>query len=198
MMSKTHIAVGMASALVVSSMTDVNECVLAIAGGALGGVIADVDVLKTDKTGDAKMGEGIAIILTLISVVVDLISGGKMVHFITEQYVSAIIGIVGFIVLYIIGLNCEHREFTHSILAAILFSLCIGLIYPEYFVPFLFGYLSHLAIDIMNKKGILLFYPFKKKICFKWFYADRTANTVIMILGLIATAALLVNRFIMT
>ncbi len=60
MMSKTHLTVGMADALAFTSINTPAECAIAIAGGAIGGVLADVDTLDNDYHADALIGELLA------------------------------------------------------------------------------------------------------------------------------------------
>ena len=194
MMSRTHLAVGMATALALVSTDSHIDCAVVLAGGALGGVFADVDTLKNDYKHDALIGEALAFGLVFLTVLFDLVSGRTVVHSIMENKSTILAGTVGFILLWAIGFACEHRTFTHSIIAAILFSVTIGIIYPLFGFAGLVGYLSHLILDLLNKKGIQLFFPFRRRICLNLCYASKTANTVFMIVGFIAAAALLVYK----
>jgi len=196
MMSKTHLSVGMAAALAVSPITNVNTCLLALAGGAIGGVIADVDILDNDYESDALTGELIALGITVIFAIVDFFSNGGVCNYVVNNSICAIIGAIGFFILWIIGYNCDHRKFTHSLLALVLFSLCVALIYPELGVAFAFGYFSHLLLDILNKKGIQLLFPLKIGICLKLCYASKFANKLFMILGFIAIPVLIIGQVI--
>jgi inner membrane protein len=64
-----------------------------------------------------------------------------------------------------IARHCGHRGFTHS---AIIVALCLFLLHNQLglpkniTVPFLVGYLSHLAGDFLTPKGLRLAWPIKK------------------------------------
>ena len=73
MMSKTHLAIGMATALALSNVNTPSDCIAALAGGAISGVLADVDVLKNDYKKDALIGELLAFGITAIVFGIDYI-----------------------------------------------------------------------------------------------------------------------------
>ena len=61
------------------------------------------------------------------------------------------------------GTALDHRHFTHSIIATILFSAFLHWLWPM--VPSILldaataGYLSHILIDELNTEGVQLFWP---------------------------------------
>lgn len=59
----------------------------------------------------------------------------------------------------------SHRGFFHSLLALALFSF-IAFIYVKfiYALAFMIGYLSHLFLDIINRQGMAIFFPFGFKV----------------------------------
>lgn len=188
MMSKTHVTVGMAASLLAFQPTTIVGCTLAIAGGALGGVIADCDTITNDYKHDALIGELIAAGIVVVMVVLNYIFGGDVVlKLSTHNKTSLIAGLVAFVVLYIVGFISNHRQFTHSLLAMILFGSAIALIYNPVAKYFLVGYLSHLIIDMLNKKGIQILFPLKPKVCLGLFYADDIENEILMYAGLISS-----------
>lgn len=195
-MSKTHLSIGMAAALAVSPFTDINSCLLVLAGGAIGGVIPDVDILDDDYKCDALIGELLSFGLLALAVFINHINHISILSSIKDHKWLAIIGGAAFLILWMIGLSCDHRDFTHSFLSMALFTVSIALLYLPLTLPFAMGYFSHLLLDILNKKKIRLFFPHEGGICLGLCYASKIGNTVFMILGFIATAGLLVYRFI--
>lgn len=183
MMSRTHLTVGMAAALALSPVKDVNTCLLAAAGGAIGGVIPDVDIFDKAHKKDA-------VLVFLLSLAI--LFGGIVCYVRKDLIISDVIGhlsIFGafcFDLLFVIGFISEHRHFTHSIAAMLLFSVCVSLIFRPLLIPFAIGYISHLALDMLNKKGMQLLFPYKKGFCLKLCYADRLVNKVLLIVGFIA------------
>lgn len=196
MMSKTHLTVGMATALALSAINTPTECAVALAGGAIGGVLADVDILKNDYKSDALIGELLAVGITVIVVGIDYILNWGICRYIIGSQITSIVGLISLAVLWIVGFLKNHRSFTHSIFAMMLYSGSIALVYPHMGIACLWGYLSHLLLDIMNKKKIQLFFPKKGGICFGWFYANKVANKVFMVLGFIATILLLIYKIV--
>lgn len=196
MMSKTHLFVGMATALALSNINTPADCVAVLAGGAVGGVLADVDILKDDYKSDALMGELFAIAITAILVGMDFLFNWGVWRYIIANRIISIVGVVGMVILWAIGFAKDHRTFTHSIIAMLSYSLCATLIYPRLGIACMLGYMSHLLLDILNKKKIQLFYPLKGGICFGWCYANKAANKIFMFLGLIAMIILLVYRIV--
>ena len=195
MMSKTHITAGTTFALLIAEPTPAGAC-LALAGGALGGIMPDVDIIANDSTGDALQGEIIATIVIIMSFVCDMIFKFNAFYFIERPRYYLLFGIILFISLYAFGVTKDHRGFTHSLVALIIYSMPIVAIYELLTQYFMMGFFSHLFIDLFNKRGIQLFFPLKKRFCFGLYYADKLANKVIMIVGLVATVVLLINCFI--
>ena len=187
MMSRTHITVGAAAALAFSPITGIDSCVLALAAGAVGGVIPDVDIFDKAHKKDA-------FLVGLLSF--GILFGGLIYYFRNNLLISdvmrnlAIFGTFCFDALFVMGFISEHRHFTHSLLAMLLFSVCVSLIYKPLVIPFAIGYISHLALDMLNRKGMQLFFPYKKGFCLRFCYADKLANKVLMIVGFIVAIAL--------
>lgn len=164
MLSKTHLTVGMATALALSTINTPAECAVALAGGAIGGVLADVDILKNDYKSDALIGELLAVGITVIVVGIDYILNWGICRYIIGSQITSIVGFISLAVLWIVGFSKEHRSFTHSIFAMVIYSGSIALVYPQMGTACLLGYQSHLLLDIMNKKRYNCF--FRKKVEF--------------------------------
>lgn len=74
----------------------------------------------------------------------------------------------------------QHRGVTHSLLFA---ALC-GVLYPYLGL----GVLSHIVLDMLNRKGVMLFWPFRKTIGIP-FLDIKTGGFFEWLLRLIMTAA---------
>lgn len=61
MMGKTHLTIGIATSLIVMSPTNFKECIIAIVGGSIGGVAADIDIVDNDYEHDALIGQFLAL-----------------------------------------------------------------------------------------------------------------------------------------
>ena len=64
---------------------------------------------------------------------------------------------------FLINIFLGHRGIFHSPFLLILISIIISIINIEIAAAFFIGYLSHLILDSLTLKGIMLFYPFSKK-----------------------------------
>lgn len=99
-------------------------------------------------------------------------------------------GVAGFALACTFAGISKHRGFSHSLLAMLIETACIWMVFPSVCVPFMIAFLTHIVLDVMNKKPVCVFYPVKKGICLGWFYADRTADKVFTALGTAWLAAI--------
>lgn len=199
MMSKTHITVGIAAAFALTQPETVDGCFCALAGGAVGGIISDIDVKSTPhpKSKDALYGRIAAIAITVVALVADFVLGGGIWKAIEgTSIVQLMLVAVTFFVILLFARLSKHRGFSHSLLLLVLSGLSLFFIYAPLAFCFAAGLLSHLLLDLLNKQPIQMLYPLKRGFCLGLFYADKTSNTVLFIAGLIVAAALLM-RFIM-
>lgn len=195
MLGKTHLAIGVATALLVTQPRSLDEVAAIVIGGAIGGILPDIDV-KIDTSNkfaakasmDALYGEIAAISLSAAILLADWFKGGDVCREVVEKWPIALVGTVIFTVLTVIGERSEHRDKTHSLLFMALFTIATILIHVNIGAGFLIGYASHLLIDLLNKAPERLLYPGKKGICFKICYADRLGNDILFAVGLALTA----------
>ena len=187
MMSKTHISIGIATAFWVMQPNSLSEFAMAAIGGSIGGIVADIDVdiKRNEKSIDALYGQLIAIGISIIAVVLDYFFGGTIINSYLNGNAKSIVATIVFLIFMLIGKNSKHRDKTHSILAAVLTSSCVLIINQYIGISYFFAFCSHLIIDLLNKKPILLFYPLKKGLCFKLCYADGLGNRIFMWLGVL-------------
>lgn len=94
--------------------------------------------------------------------------------------------IIWLLVIGLLAAISDHRKFSHSLLALGLFSIPLLFINNIIAFSFIIAFISHILLDVMNKKGVYIFYPKNKGYCFKWFYADKTANIVFLVVGIIS------------
>ncbi|MEE1126025.1 MAG: metal-dependent hydrolase [Acutalibacteraceae bacterium] len=192
MMGKTHIFVGIASALAITSPDNIQECLPAIVGGALGGSISDIDVNSKKRSSNNLYAKLIASGIVPISLVIDLIADGGMIDYVKGCNTKILImGLILFIALCFIGSKQDHRGFTHSLLALALFSVSVGLFCKPILFPFAVGFMSHILLDVFNKKPVKLFFPLKKGVYLDLFYANKTADKVSMFVAIVAIILLL-------
>lgn len=191
MMGKTHFTIGLATSLAVVRPKTIDECLVAVVAGTIGGVLADNDILDNDYHSDALIGQLLAIGTTLLSLILDYFLQIGICQSIIARPLWSLLGGIVFIALWIAGFLSDHRTFTHSLTALAAYSIAVVLIHPPLLVGFAAAYLSHLILDILNKKKVPILYPLNFGICFKMCYANKTANKVFMYIGFAASGILL-------
>ena len=92
-------------------------------------------------------------------------------------------GVLGCLICDLEIKGSGHRGFSHSLLALVLETACLQMIFPAAALPFAAAFASHVLLDIMNKRPVRLLYPLKKGICLGWFYADGLANKAFAVIG---------------
>ncbi len=180
MLRKTHIAAGIASALIITHPDTIPGIIAATTGGALGGWIVDVDCKKTDVDYERVVDSLLEILLIGALIVLDFIVGDGMCKYVMTHGLEVWIALIVFVFLTLLGYQTKHRTFTHSFLAMGLFGTSIYFFCRPMTIPFVIGYASHLVLDLFNKKGMQLFYPLEKKFCLEKWYSDQKANAILM------------------
>ena len=136
MTGKTHLAIGIASSLVILQPKTISECLCAINGGMIGGIISDIDSPGKRKSMDYREDPygwqiyAFIIIGIIIFSGLDYINGNGAVDYVIKHFgPPTLLGGATFIGLLLYGTHIIHRTFTHSFLAGILFtiSLCFFL-----------------------------------------------------------------------
>ena len=202
MMGLTHLFTGTAAAMLYVRPHSLEECLTAITGGALGGVICDVDIRTINKqkyNSSIKPGTTIMLVknITLIILVIDALLNGYMSSYIRNADKSRLFqGIFLFAGLYLIGMFSRHRGFTHSILALFLFTYAVMYLCEPLVISFFIGYCSHIAIDLLNKKPVQLFFPFRKGVCLNLFYSNRVSDKLILSISILLNCYILADIFI--
>ncbi len=185
MLGKTHFAVGVASSLIFTQPKTVQDVILAVGIGGMGALISDIDV---DTSGSHKYANRIIAVAVLIVVAVfaaeQIWNVGIVKQIISDSnYARIAIGAILFIAICAFGKQQPHRSFMHSILALVLLTASIGMIWQDLIPYFAIGFASHLVIDMFNFKKVRLLYPFKGGVALKLFHARGLANNLFFIIG---------------
>lgn len=183
MTGKTHCITAVAAAITIIQPHKPEVILLGSSLAFLGGLTPDVDLYQS------KLGRKVSkFMISIFSVLLLLLLLKQSFQFDLSTYlpVSDLLnsipqGPLLFILLCSMGLNTKHRTFTHSIFGSILFTLCIYLTFPPYWIYFLIGYSSHLILDFLNKEGMELLFPIGRKFSIPLFKSKNAyANTLIV------------------
>ena len=194
MMSKTHIAVGLAASLAAAPPT-IEGLSYALMGGSIGSLICDIDRSSEKPSKDVRQGWGIA--FTVFFAAFMHRSYAYWQTFKAENLLSHPLNLILFallIILLLIAINGEHRGFSHSLLMLAASSALIYFISKQTCLFYIIGFLTHLLLDVLNKKPVRVFYP-AKGFCLNWFYADGIANRILLLLGSGVVIAALLLKF---
>lgn len=184
MLGKTHLTIGMATALVVAQPSTVPGVVAALAAGGIGGKLPDIDIKSSDPDKESVLDSIIDGLFIAALIGLDYLSGNGICQYTISNWgIKIWIGLFLFAVLCIIGFLSPHRSFTHSILSLGLFSAAVYIYCRPAAIAFALGYASHLFIDLFNKKREKLLYPIKRGFCLNLCDAKGKANKVLYWIG---------------
>jgi len=180
--------IGISASLAITAPQTAPEFLLAVSVGAIGAVISDIDVETSNI--HRNIGKVLLLMIALAAVLLglDVFLKTGIVHKVMDDssILKIAVGCLIFMVVCVFGKEQPHRTFMHSFLALFLLDFAIGLIWPKLIFYFTIGFLSHLVLDILNKKKLRLLYPLKGGFCIRLFSADGLANQIFYIVGCIA------------
>lgn len=180
MMGYTHIAAGLAAAFGLLQPENLKEITAAVIGGAIGGIICDIDLYSAKQVGDGVYSRRIALLLAGAALAIDyFLKGGLWEQLFSGPQTLLNPGAAVFAAACIFGCFSGHRTFTHSILFLLLTGIPLYLVSAELGEAFCIGVVSHLLLDLTNKKKMRLFYPVNKGVSLGLFYADGLVNKII-------------------
>ena len=91
-----------------------------------------------------------------------------------------------------VGTSQPHRSFMHSFAALALLTACVDIIYPDASAYFAVGFLSHLVLDVLNRKPEKLLWPWKKGFCLGLCSARGVVNRALLGVGMASLTVILV------
>lgn len=193
MQGKTHLVVGITSALLIMQPNAFNDLVMGIGAAAVGSLISDIDVETSVSHKKADYIVRGSILMLLILAALDF--SGKMSVWnhisANELWIHKIVGLCILLVICAYGKEQPHRSLMHSLIVLAALGWCIKLLIPSAYMYFCIGLLSHLGLDVFNKKGIQLFYPYRKRFCLKLCSAGGKIDSWIGNTGTVAMAAII-------
>ena len=170
MEKKTHVACGNLISLFLIQPTTVSGLLITISSSTLGSLLPDVDLKDstTDKLFDRLMTSLITIII--MSILIQYFFNINLYKIIKSynNLFNYLITICLFIIMSYLGSKTPHRSFTHSILGLIIYTAILSHTFKDNIViPYFISHLSHILLDLLNMKGVALFYPLKFRFSLK-------------------------------
>lgn len=195
MEKKTHVACGNLISLSLIQPTSIQGLLITISASTLGSLLPDVDLKDstTDKLFDRLMTSLITIVI--MSILIKYLFNINLYKIIKSynNIFNYLISICLFIIMSYLGSKTPHRSFTHSILGLFIYTAILSYSFNNnIIIPYFISHLSHILLDLFNKKGISLFYPFKFRISLKLCECNGiinkllfTAFSILIVIGLI-------------
>lgn len=169
MRGRTHAIVGMATAL--TALIPTNNIGLIVSGTvatAFGAIIPDIDVDGTNSLAKKELGKAALFTVAYAGTMPLLLELTGKAFTITALTLSSNLFIgLGILTVYsLLGFASPHRGFTHSIEGLLMATLGVYFTLPVLTTWFATGYITHLLLDLLNKKPIKLCLMLKKKFSF--------------------------------
>lgn len=186
--SNTHIAVGVAAAfMIMQPSVEVKELVLGSTLAVIGSLISDIDIhnSKANKAIDKIIW--IIGITGVTSLIIDYFFNLGIYTGILNNIaiMKVIVSISLFSIVIMFAKTTSHRSFSHSLIGIVAFCVPVSLIFNNMSKYFLIGIISHIIIDLFNKKRVQIFYPIKKGICFKLCGANGYVNKALLFISML-------------
>lgn len=161
MLGKTHFVVGITTTLSILNPTSLTKLLIAIGFSAFGAILPDIDVGTSSSHRDVIKILAVIFLLILTALIGDKFYNLGIYDYIikSSQNFSVILAVLFFCLICIFGMLSAHRTFMHSFLSLILLCCCLNFIFFESITCFVIGFISHICLDLLNDKNVMLFYP---------------------------------------
>jgi inner membrane protein len=196
MQGKTHIAVGVATAILIVQPSTVAGGLFTCLGGAVGGLTCDLDIPSSVAGKELRQARRLLLALVMTIWVLDgwYGMGGAAVlrralHSVLARDTAGLrvaTGVVACALLSAYGYHTQHRTFMHSLCALAVFSYAVFLAVPSLAIPFAIGFASHIAADLCTYQDVRLFWPLRKGVSWGLVRSNGHAN------GLLCAASAIV------
>ena len=197
MLGKTHYVIGESSCLILFPPTSLTNMILQIVVSSIGAGISDIDI--SPKAGRRKITEYTLLGLAMFA----YISHKTILHLwrtnpfsLISVYKEKAVLLLIFVGLCIIGSHTQHRTFTHSFLFLGLTSLIIYRIYPIFVPWYACGFISHIVLDLLNKRPITPFFPFGGGNCLYLCKSKGRTDSIIFYSGFALTCIVAIKYLI--
>ena len=181
MTGKTHLSVGLAITMFVTQPKTIGELVLCIGVASIGSVISDVDVSTSDSHEKLDRILALAVITSIIIAFIEYKWNVGIVKLFmnNSNAIRLFIGMTAFLGICAFGKTRPHRSFMHSFLAVALLSASVYILLPLAVPYFAIAMMSHMTIDTLNRKKVLLIYPIPLGVSFGLCHAKGLVNNMI-------------------
>lgn len=182
---RTHLAAGYAAVLYTFSPDTLTELILSTGTAAIGSVISDVDASESHSRNNLAKVSSVTFLSIAGVLAADHFAGTDIASRFSSSasLVRLFTGFLIFLGVCIFGAHLPHRSFMHSIAGTAAVTVSFSLILPSAAPYMAVSMLSHIIIDMLNKKKVQLFFPLPKpRIGFGICSADGRINNLLFYL----------------
>lgn len=164
------------------------------AAGAAGGMLPDADVATSEASRELRRAW--AALVALLALALALAAAGALpagqdpLAWLQELAgrlgPDQLAGCMTLIAVCAVGRASGHRGFSHSLVALVATYAATRLALPPLAVPLALGYASHLALDLLNRSPLRLFWPLRRGICLGAFASAGMVDGLVCGLALLA------------
>ncbi len=194
MTGKTHVIVGTAAGLAAASalvpgLASPAALACAAAGGALGGMLPDLDVRNTAHPLQERLARGGCAVLLVAALALEAAAGWPLAHRAAEAGLDAVaLGAAALAVLCCAARLSPHRGFSHSLAALAGFAAAAWLVCPPLAPCVAAGMASHLALDALGRRPVRLAWPVRRGVCLGLCKTDGVVEACCLVAGLAVAA----------
>jgi inner membrane protein len=198
MLGKTHFVVGITAGLALLAPGSLQELIVGTGAATIGSVISDIDVDTSESHEKADTIIAVALVAaTAVVAVEEIWHIGLFDHLMQNSSALRITtGIAGFLILCAYGKEQPHRSFMHSIAALGLLTGCVYIFFPVAAPYFAIAFLTHLILDLTNKKKMKLFWPSKQGLSLGLFTAQGWINQVLFGVGSLTAVGMFIYMLV--
>lgn len=198
---RSHVVCANALALAFIRPDSINSLLITLTAATIGSTICDIDVADKDNKGYI-ISYSILTIVSLISLLIlEIFFHIGINDWILENssYFKILICFFLLIGVCYYGYLTPHRSFLHSFLGIGIMILLCYISLGNVVIPFMIGIISHIVLDLFNKKGLWLFYPLKKKYSLKICNYNGEVNYILfnVFISILIIELLLMDYFVM-
>ena len=195
MLGKTHFAVGIAVGLIVGQPQTIPALLAGIGVSALGGVLPDIDSGTSTAHKDADRIMAVSAAAAGSAAVAEAVFHVGIYSRLLQNgtIARAVLAVRLFLLVCFFGKEQPHRSFMHSLLALLFLTACVSQIFPDAVQYFAAGFLSHLVIDLLNRRRVHLFYPLGRGVCLNLCSSRGLVNQILFLSGGLASILLVLT-----
>lgn len=193
MTGKTHLAVGVLAGIVlIRPASGLNadtaaQLILCTAAASVGAIIPDVDSKRSKARAKLFAAVAFAVSAFVIALGAKIFFGVDVFALAAQNaaVVRTVPGAVLFAAAAIYGANTKHRTFTHSFPGLAVFTASIALMSIKAAPYFFAAMLSHILLDLFNRKKVAVFYPSRRTFALDFCDSDGIVNDIIFSFGVV-------------